>query len=68
MRALQKKRERIDYKSSARERRRLTQYLHAGRFQRSGEKSLEAGVRTGRMIFCLAAALVVLTGCLFVIF
>lgn len=68
MRGLQKKRQRIDYKSSAHERRRLTQYLHAGRFQRSGDKSLEDSVRFRRIMFCLAAALVFLTGCLFVIF
>lgn len=68
MRALSKKRERIDYKASARERRRLTQYLHAGRFQRTGERSLEYSVQTQRLIFCLIAALVLLTGCLFVIF
>ncbi len=68
MRGLQKKRQRIDYKSSVHERRRLTQYLHAGRFQRSGDRSLEDSVRFRRIVFSLAAALVFLTGCLFVIF
>lgn len=68
MRALQKRRERIDYKSSARERRRLTQYLHAGRFQRTGEKMLEDSVRIRRIAFYLVAALFFLTGCFFVVF
>lgn len=68
MRGLQKKRARIDYKSSMSERRRLTQYLHAGRFQRNGEALLEDSVRFRRIVFCLAAILVFLTGCFFVIF
>lgn len=62
-------RDRIDYRSNAAERRRLSMYLQAGRFRKAAvERSLDDSVRIARIIFYCIAGAVFCTGTFFIFF